>query len=134
MTNPGVQKPHWKLCESHIACCSVLSPPSGASPSIVVTSLPAAWTASIRHERTARPSTITVHAPQAPCSQPTWVPVRSRSSRRKSASVLRASGEPVRVAPLILTVMSGISYCLSRALSAAARRPRRTTVAATVFR
>src|SRR5579864_9288863 len=55
MTNPGVQKPHWKLCESHIACCSGPSPPSGASPSIVVTSLPAAWTASIRHERTGSP-------------------------------------------------------------------------------
>ena len=42
MTNPGVQKPHWKLCESRIACCSGPRVPSGASPSIVVTSWPAA--------------------------------------------------------------------------------------------
>ena len=114
MTNPGVQKPHWKLCESHIACCRGPRLPSAASPSTVVTSLPAAWTASIRHERTARPSTMTVHAPQTPCSQPTWVPVRLRSSRRKSASVLRASGEPVHVAPLTLKVMSTAPWPMSR--------------------
>ena len=113
MTIPGVQKPHWKLCESHIACCSVPISPSGPSPSIVVTSLPAAWTASIRQERTGRPSRMTVHAPQTPCSHPRCVPVKLRSSRRKSASVLRASGEPVRVAPLTVSEMSGISHCLS---------------------
>ena len=79
----------------------------------MVTSLPAACTASIRHERTARPSMMTVHAPQTPCSQPTWVPVRSRSSRRKSASVLRASTDPVRAAPFTVTVMSAIGHCLS---------------------
>ena len=113
ITNPGVQNPHWKLCESHIACCSGPRTPSGASPSIVVTSWPAAWTASIRHERTGLPSTMTVHAPQTPCSQPTWVPVRSRSSRRKSASVLRASTEPLRGAPFTVTVISIIGHCLS---------------------
>ena len=37
-----------------------------------------------RHERTATPSSWTVHAPQTPCSQPTWVPVRPSSWRRKS--------------------------------------------------
>ena len=41
-----------------------------------------------------------VHAPQMPCSQPTCVPVRPRSSRRKSTSSLRGSQRPSRVAPL----------------------------------
>ena len=36
----------------------------------------------------------TVHAPHTPCSQPRCVPVRPQSSRRKSASVLRASTVP----------------------------------------
>src|ERR1700685_2363618 len=56
------------------------------SPSTVVTSQPSAWTANMRHDPTARPSTMTVHAPQTPCSQPTWVPVRLRWCRRKSLS------------------------------------------------
>ena len=46
---------------------------------------PSAWTASIRHERTGSPSSCTVHAPQTPCSQPTFVPVRPASWRMKSA-------------------------------------------------
>ena len=45
----------------------------------------------MRQERAGSPSTSTVHAPQTPCSQPRCVPVSRRSSRRKSASVLRAS-------------------------------------------
>ena len=40
---------------------------------------------------TSTPSTITEHAPQLPVSQPMWLPVRSRSSRRKWMSSLRAS-------------------------------------------
>ena len=42
-------------------------------------------------ERTGRPSTSTVQAPQTPCSQPRWVPVRPQSSRIASASVRRGS-------------------------------------------
>ena len=57
---------------------------AGARPSTVVTSAPSAWTASIRHERTGSPSSRTVQAPQTPCSQPTCVPVRPSSWRRKS--------------------------------------------------
>ena len=40
---------------------------------------------------TAFPFSRTVHAPQLPVSQPTWVPVRSRSSRMKWTSSRRAS-------------------------------------------
>ena len=50
-------------------------------PSIVVTLAPSAWTASIVQLFTAWPSTWTVHAPHWLVSQPTWVPVRPRSSR-----------------------------------------------------
>src|SRR3954463_11588397 len=48
---------------------------------MVVTELPSAWAASIVHDLIACPSTWTVHAPHWLVSQPTWVPVRSRSSR-----------------------------------------------------
>jgi hypothetical protein len=40
--------------------------------------------ARMRQERTASPSTSTVQAPQTPCSQPMWVPVRRSSWRKQS--------------------------------------------------
>ena len=40
--------------------------------------------------QTSAPSSITEQAPQMPCSQPTCVPVRSRSSRSQSTSDRRA--------------------------------------------
>ena len=45
-----------------------------ASDSTVWISAPSACTARVRHERAGLPSSSTVHAPQTPCSQPTWVP------------------------------------------------------------
>src|SRR3546814_12317506 len=51
---------------------------------------PSACTANIRQERIGWPSNSTLQAPQTPCSQPTWVPVRPATSRRKSTSVIRA--------------------------------------------
>ena len=99
-TNPGVQKPHCRPCSSRKAACTGDSAPSGPpTPSIVVTSAPSAWTANTRQERTASPSSSTVHAPHTPCSHPRWVPVRWHRSRMKSASVSRGStapGEPSR--------------------------------------
>ena len=56
---------------------------------MVWTDAPCACTASIRQERTISPFTRTVQAPQTPCSQPTWVPVSCRCSRRKSARLSR---------------------------------------------
>ena len=70
-----MQKPHWRPCFSQKACCSGWRPPSGVIPSIVVTLLPSAWTASIVQDFTAWPSTWTVQAPHWLVSQPTWVPV-----------------------------------------------------------
>src|SRR5919107_972795 len=57
-------------------------------PSIVLTSRPSASRPSIRHEKIDRPSTSTAHVPHSPSSQPCFVPVRFRSSRNTSSSVL----------------------------------------------
>ena len=56
MMNPGVQKPHWRPCSFQNACCTGCRTPSSASPSIVVTCLPSAWTAKTLHDFTASPS------------------------------------------------------------------------------
>src|SRR5262249_3504608 len=56
-------------------------------PSIVSIARPSASTASIRHEQTRRPSTITLQAPQSPELQPSLLPVRWSSSRSTSSSV-----------------------------------------------
>ena len=88
---PGVQKPHCIAWQSRKACWSGLRPSGGVRPSIVVTVAPSSCTAKSRQLRALRPSTSTVQAPHTPCSQPTWVPVSPRSSRRKSASERRAS-------------------------------------------
>ena len=89
---PGEQNAHWNPWASCMACWTGWSVPSGAaSPSMVVMSAPSACTASIRQERAGWPSTSTVHAPQTPCSQPTWVPVSPISCRRKSLNRLRGS-------------------------------------------
>src|SRR5260370_7193460 len=53
-----------------------------------------------------------------PCSQPTWVPVSSRFSRRKSTRSLRGSQRPSRGAPLTVRRTSG-----TRRLSRAPERP-----------
>ena len=53
--------------------------------------MPVGLTANIRQERTDSPSMRIVQAPHIPCSQPTWVPVSSRSWRRKSLSSKRGS-------------------------------------------
>src|SRR5690349_4628012 len=74
-------------------------------PSTVVTARSSAWTANIRHDRTAAPSTMTVQAPQAPCSQPRCVPVSPHCSRRKSASVMRGSTDLEMVRPFTVSVI-----------------------------
>ena len=56
---------------------------------------PSAWTASIVQLLTALPSTRTVHAPHWLVSQPTWVPVSPRSSRRNWTSSVGARPRPL---------------------------------------
>ena len=62
-----------------------------AIPSMVLSSRPSAWTASIVHDLALSPSTWTVQAPQLLVSQPTCVPVSPRLSRRKWTSRRRGS-------------------------------------------
>src|SRR5574339_906360 len=57
-------------------------------PSIVFTSRPSTSRPSIRHESIERPSTSTAHVPHSPSSHPCFVPVRFKSSRKTSSSVL----------------------------------------------
>src|SRR5437870_4013911 len=99
MSMPGVQNPHWRPWCSRNASWSGWSLPFCARPSIVRISAPSAWTASMMQDRAASPSIKIVHAPQTPCSQPTCVPVRPRSSRRKSTKSLRGSQRPSRATP-----------------------------------
>ena len=109
---PGVQKPHCRPWHSMNACCTGPIESIAPSPSTVVTSCAWAVTANIRHDRIGWPSTSTVHAPQTPCSQPTWVPVSRRSWRRKSDSSRRAGAFAWRGTPLTTTVRSSSSSTL----------------------
>ncbi len=82
MIIPGVQKPHCRPCFSRKASCIACSAPFDASPSMVVTDAPSAWTASTVHDFTASPSRCTVHEPHCDVSQAIFVPVSPRWSRR----------------------------------------------------
>ena len=103
-----------RACNSRIAArCAARRPPadrqfrrSPTGPRWSRTPAPSHCTASIRQPRTISPLTRTVQAPQTPCSQPTWLPVRPRSSRRKSTSVLRASTRSETGSPLTVREMS----------------------------
>src|SRR6185503_13661450 len=96
------------------ASWSGLRPAAGVRPSIVVTAAPSHCTASSRQARALCPSTSTVQAPHTPCSQPTWVPVRPRSSRRKSlrerrTSISRSTGSPLTVRRLTMESYDSVS-------------------------
>src|SRR5262245_5053874 len=58
---------------------------------MVTTLAPSQDAASVVHDLTARPSRGTTHAPHWLVSQPTWVPVRRKFSRRNCTSSVRAS-------------------------------------------
>ena len=135
MTNPGVQNPHWKLCESHIACCSGPSPPSGARPSIVV-DLAAGGLDRQHQARAHRPAVDDDRARAADAVLAADVgageveviaqEVGQRLARLHRAGARRAVDPHGDVRHRSLP--------LARRLSAAACRPRRTRVAATFFR
>src|SRR5712692_4851274 len=110
---PGVQKPHCSPCFSQKAFWRGCISPLRANPSTVITSWPLACTANIRHERTLCPSTSTVQEPQAPCSQPRFVPVNPRSSRNTSASKRRGSTTRRWVSPLtVKRIVTKSSSCI----------------------
>src|SRR5918992_3520374 len=86
-------------------------------PSIVLTSCPSASRPSIRHDRIERPSTSTAHVPHSPSSQPCFVPVRLRSSRKTSSSVLcgakaTSTCSPLSVNPICFLLRSGTVFLL----------------------
>src|SRR5262245_50026782 len=89
-------------------------------------SCPSACTASIRQERAVMPSNKMVQAPQTPCSQPRWVPVRPNVWRRKSASVSRTSASAVYDLPFTVSVILRVSVMIlpgsSRHLGGVPRR------------
>src|SRR5882757_5429136 len=91
------------------ALCSGCSVLPFANPSTVRIGLPCACTANIRQDRTASPPTITVQAPQTPCSQPMCVPVRPQSSRMASTRVLRGSTRTEWSRPLMRSLRSTLS-------------------------
>ena len=103
---PGVQYPHCSALRATNSRCRSAMALRSVSPSMVSTMAPSACTASIRQLRTERPSIMTLQAPQTPCSQPTWVPVRRSVWRRKSARCRRAATEAQTGLPLSVKAMS----------------------------
>ena len=99
-------------------------------PSTVSTRQPSAWTAKTRQERVGSPSTSTVHAPHAPCSQPRCVPVRPHSSRRRSARSRRGIdprpplGAVHDRADVVRGEPAAIGHAASARAAAVAERPR----------
>src|SRR5213078_601585 len=94
---PGVQKPHCTASVRTNACTSGWS----RRPSIVVTSRPSTVCTSLMHDSVGTPSSITVHAPQWPSPQTTFVPVRPRSSRNTCASERPTFASTSYVSPLM---------------------------------
>ena len=72
---------------------------------MVVTDMPSTCAASTVQDFTDSPSRSTVQAPQLEVSQPTFVPVRSRFSRRKWTRSVLGSASAVISTPFTLTLM-----------------------------
>src|SRR4051794_1639096 len=98
-------------CSASHACCTA-SKRSGDRPSIVVTCAPSSSPSVTLQLVTARPSTITVHAPQSRLSQPYLVPVRLDASR--SAHSKGVAGSSLYSTPSPLTVIRAIEATLAR--------------------
>src|SRR5581483_1606126 len=80
-------------------------------PSSVVTSAAPIVLTGVTHDRTARPLTMTAHAPHWPRPQPNFGPRRPRSSLRMCSSGVEGSASTVCGAPLTRTVMEAMG-CL----------------------
>src|SRR5271154_409577 len=66
---------------------------------MVITLAPSICQANTVQDLTALPSTWTTQAPHCEVSQPTWVPVRRKVSRRNCTSKVRGSTSPVTALP-----------------------------------
>src|SRR5216683_1142499 len=115
MIMPGVQKPHCRpWCSRKASCIGCSGAPSAARPSMVLTSCPSAITVSVVQDFTALPSRCTTQAPHCEVSQPTWVPVSRRFSRRNCTRRVRGSTFAVTGLPFTISEILAIStlYCL----------------------
>src|SRR6185295_20156574 len=110
MIMPGVQKPHCRpWCSRKASCIGCSGAPSAASPSMVLTSCPSAITASVVQAFTALPSRCTTQAPHCEVSQPTWVPVSRRFSRRNCTNSVRGSTLALTGLPFTIREILAIS-------------------------
>ena len=111
MTKPGVQKPHWLpwwVISSDWT--GWRGAPLGLRPSTVVTCLPCSWgrnrMQALRGREPFASVTMTVQTPQSPSLQPSFVPVRCRSSRSQSRRVVVGFGSvKVTEVPLSINVI-----------------------------
>src|SRR5262245_12660414 len=78
-------------------------PLGSASPSMVRMSAPSSCQAKTVQDFTAFPFTCTTQAPHCDVSQPTWVPVRRKCSRRNCTSRVRGSTSPVTALPFTVS-------------------------------
>src|SRR5947199_10433255 len=74
-------------------------------------------TASVVHALTALPSRCTTQAPHCEVSQPTWVPVSRRFSRRNCTSRVRGSTSAVTALPFTVILTAGIESLLDIGLN-----------------
>src|ERR1700722_9977522 len=79
---------------------------------MVLTSCPSAITASVVQDLTALPSRCTTQAPHWEVSQPTWVPVSRRFSRRNCTRRVRESTLALTGLPFTISEILAIQYSL----------------------
>ena len=85
--------------------------------------------------RRARPSSVTLQAPQSPVPQPSLLPVRPSRSRSTSSSVSSASQRYSTASPLIVVETLNLETSLApRALASAIAAARRASTPATLMR
>src|ERR1700680_3733119 len=85
-------------------------PFGSATPSMVRTSAPSICQTKTVHDFTALPLTCTTQAPHCEVSQPTWVPVSRRFSRRNCTSRVRGSTSAVTALPFTVSLTAGIEH------------------------
>src|SRR5712691_11466851 len=79
---------------------------------MVLTSCPSAITKSVVQDLTALPSRCTTQAPHCDVSQPTWVPVSRRFSRRNCTSKVRGSTLALTGLPFTIREILAIQHSL----------------------
>src|SRR4051812_46355235 len=79
---------------------------------MVLTSCPSAITASVVQDFTALPSRCTTQAPHCEVSQPTWVPVSRRFSRKNCTSRVRGSTLALTGLPFTTSEILAIQHSL----------------------